>query len=145
METTFRRLFSFAMLLAGLNPEAFKYSFVWGAKDRDDIDAKIKRAKDLQLLGFSFETIHQVCGIGDVTFEEETRRVVEQIKAGDVPYGMNTKLDPIVAMLSGMAANQGNGKPEKTEALIEEIQHFRVLAERNLAPGGRVMATSRRS
>ncbi len=137
MELTFRRVFAFAMLLAGLNPEAFKYSFTWAAKDRDDIDKKIQRGIQMQQLGYSFKSIHAECAIGDVPFEEEMVRVQEQIKANDVPYGMNARLDPnLVALYTGMAVHQGNGQPEKTEALIQQIQSLQEMAERSVTPEG---------
>lgn len=144
MEITFRKVFSFAMLLAGLNPAAFKYSFVWGAKDRDDIDSKIKRGIQMQQLGFSFQSIHQQVQIGDIPFEEEIRRVTEQVKAGIIPYGMNTQLDPLMALFSGMAVQQGNGQPEKTEALLEQIRQLNERVEKKITPGGRILEAKRR-
>ena len=125
IESGLERVFRFGLLLAGINDEAVKFTFNWGAKDRDDTDAKIARAKELQTLGFSFKTIFNVVDIDELTIEEEMIRIQEQIEEGVVPYGLSMKLDPNVMVMLGLLAN----KPQQSVELEENIQAIKELSE----------------
>lgn len=131
-----RKVFNFALLLAGVNDEAVKYTFNWGAKDRDDVDKKIERGKTLQALGFSFTTIFHVCDLDGVTLEEELDRIRKQVEEGIVPYGPGMKLDQgLLMFLAGLGTNAG-----KEESKIgEQIEKLRELAESQIGPGKSVV------
>jgi len=130
-EAAFREIIDFALLLKELNPDALEYTFNWGAKDRDDIESKITRGEQLQKLGFSFETIFATCDLDGITYEDEIERIKNQVAEGIVPYGIGTKLDPMIAQLLLGVASQKPGN----EGLTEEISKLRELAERQLGPG----------
>lgn len=131
-EAGLREAITFALLLQEINPESVEYSFNWGAKDREESDAKIARGKELQALGFSFETIFGVCDLDGITFEEEMERIKKQIAEGVVPYGIGTRLDPIIAqLLLGVVSQRGGDN----EALVEQLGKLRELAERQMEPG----------
>ncbi|MHC4395624.1 MAG: portal protein [Planctomycetota bacterium] len=119
-----RKIFNFALLLGGIHDESIKYSFNWGAKDRDDIDAKIARGEQLQKLGFSFETIFNVCDFDELTYEDEVERIQKQIEDGVLPYGVGMKLDPNMLML--LSGIMGGDK------LSEQISKLREVAEEAL-------------
>ena len=131
-ETGLRKLFDFALLLQEIDPASVKYTFNWGAKDREDIDAKIARAEKLQSLGMPFEIVFRICDLDGYTYEEVVEKIKIQIADGIIPYGIGTKLDPnMVALLMGIS---GQGK--KNEGLVEELQRIRELAEEQLEPQG---------
>ncbi len=124
-----RQVFDFGLLLAGINPESVTYEFVWGAKDRDDVDKKIARAANLQKLGYSFETIFQTCALDGIDIEEELERIEKQVEEGVIPYGLGMKLDPNVLMVLGMA---GAAQGAKTEEVTEKLERIAEVAERQL-------------
>jgi hypothetical protein len=133
-ETGLRKLFDFALLLQDIDPDSVKYTFNWGAKDREDIDSKIARAEKLQSLGMPFEIVFKMCDLDGYTYEEVVEKIKIQIADGIIPYGIGTKLDPnMVALLMGIS---GQGK--KNEGLTEEIQKIRELAEMQIEPEGRI-------
>ena len=132
LEAGFRKVFNFALLLAGINDEAVKYTFNWGAKDRDDIDKKIERGKALQQLGFDFETIFHVCDLDGVTLEEVKERIRKQVEEGIIPYGVGMRLDPNLMMMLTML---GSGEGAKTEQLTEQVRKLMELAESQIGPG----------
>ena len=101
LEVGLRFIFDFALLLKNINPESVGYSLRWGAKDREDITEKIKKGRDLQELGFSFETVFHEIGLEGVTFDDEMKRIEQQIEDNIIPYGINTKIDPVLAALIG--------------------------------------------
>ena len=115
LEAGFRHIFDFALLLKGINPESVVYVFKWGAKDREDINAKIERGAKLQELGYSFETVFKQIGLDGVDFEEEMKRIEDQVARSIIPYGINTKLDPTLAAL--LSAQQNMQTNETLEAL----------------------------
>ena len=132
IEQWLRGIFDIALLLKGITPESIKYTFNWGAKDRDDIDIKIARGVELQKLGYPFKIINLTCDLDGVEFEDVIEAIKEQIADGVVPYGLNTKIDPnLLALLSGMAGQQGKGSK-----LTEEISKLRELAEATMSPDG---------
>lgn len=126
IEAGLRKVFDFSLLLAGINTEAIKYTVNWGSKDRDDVKDKIEKAKELQALGFSFETIVRIVDLDGVTFAEELARINKQVEDGMIPYGINMKLDPNMMMLLGVMGAAGGAK---TEQLMEEVDKLRALAE----------------
>lgn len=128
LEYGLRKVFNFQLLLGGINDEAVKYSFSWGAKDRDDADKKIARASVLQTLGFSFETIFRVCEIEGITLEDELERIHKQVEEGVIPYGAGMKLSPeILSFVLGITGATAKG--EKSEQLLEQITKLRKVAE----------------
>lgn len=134
-EQGLRQVFDFALMLQGINPESIEYTFNWGAKDREDVDAKIARGKELQALGLSFETVFGQLDLDGVTYEEEIERIRKQIAEGIVPYGLGAKLDPVIAqLLLGVVAQQ-RGAAGGSNELLTEISKLRELAERQLGPG----------
>ena len=86
VEEAFRWIFNIALLLAGINPDTVVYIFNWGAKDREDIDKKVERGERLLRMGYSFETVLHVVDLDGVTYEEELKRIENQIEDGTVPY-----------------------------------------------------------
>lgn len=119
------QIIDFALLLAGINNESIEYSFHWGAKDRDDIDAKIARGQLLQALGFSFETIFNTVGLEKLQFEDEIERISKQLQDGAVPYGLGAKLDPnLVMYLMGIMSQAQEPKTESIEALVELLESY---------------------
>lgn len=131
LEAGLRKVFDFQLLLSGVNDESVKYTFKWGAKDRDDVDKKIARALELQKLGFSFQTILSVCDLEGIDFEEEMERVHKQVEDGIVPYGLGLKLDPTILALLG--AGGGAAPPAvKGEQLLENIEKIRIGVEKHL-------------
>jgi len=134
-EEGFRQIINLALWLGGINDEAITYTFAWGIKDREDADSKIARGEKLQSLGYSFETVFQVVGVEGVTYEEELERIQRQKEANIVPYGLTTKLDPIIAaMVSGQLNKQGALSPQATEQLKEATE----VLQRYLSVGGRM-------
>ncbi len=132
MESWLRRIFDIALMLKGIDPETLKYTFNWGAKDRDDIDIKIKRALNLQLLGYPFEIINMVCDLDGVEYEDVIEKIKNQIADGVVPYGLGAKMDPnLLMLLTGIAGKQG-----KQESLAEDIRKLRELAESEITSSG---------
>lgn len=131
LEQGLRQVFDFALMLQEINPESVKYTFNWGAKDRDDIDAKIARAEAVQRIGLDFETVLGILDLDGVTHEEVMERIKKQIAEGVVPYGLGTKLDPIIAQLLLGAIGKTGGN---NEALVEQVSKLRELAERQLGP-----------
>lgn len=134
-ETGLRMLFDFALLLQNIDPASVEYTVNWGAKDREDIDAKIVRAKELQSLGMPFEIVFKTCDLDGFTYEETIEKIKTQIADGIIPYGIGTKLDPnMVALLMGMSQDQ----VKKNESVVEELQKLRVLAEEQFEPDGKI-------
>lgn len=131
-EKAYRKIFSFALLLAGINDESIVITFNWGAKDREETDAKIARGKLLQELGFSFETIFGVCDLDNITFEMEMERVQRQLESGWVPYGNSMKLDPNV--LLALVA-MGKGDDTQLEELVSSIDRIKGLTESTMVGG----------
>jgi hypothetical protein len=132
-EVGLRQVFDFALLLQGINIESVKYSFNWGAKDRDDIDKKLARAEIMQRLGFSFETIFKTVDLDVVTIEEEVERIQKQVEDGVIPYGVGMKLDP--NMLMALMGTSQNGTNEE---LIEQIKRLNEFSEKQTSPGARI-------
>lgn len=131
-----RKVFDFGLLLAGINNEAITYSFNWGAKDRDDIDAKIDRAEKLQKLGFSFETVFNTCDLDKVMFEDEMERIQKQVDEGIVPYGISQILSPAIAqLLMGLSSQQG----QPNEKLVEQVQLLREVVEKELTTSDKIV------
>ena len=128
-----RQIIDFQLLLAGINDESISYTFKWGAKDRDDVDAKVARALNLQKLGYSFETIFTICALDEVNIEDELERIEKQVEEGIIPYGIGLKLDPnIMALLGATGAVKG----EDNEKLMERIGRIADLSERQLSSSG---------
>lgn len=139
-EAGLREAITFALLLQDINTDSIEYTFNWGAKDREDSDAKIARAKELQSLGFSFETVFGVCDLDGITFEDEMERIKRQVAEGIVPYGLGTKLDPVLAqLLLGVMA-----KPAGNEEVAEQLSKLTELAERQMEPGVLPLRVARR-
>ena len=133
-ENGLRKVFNLALLLQGVNPDAIKYSFNWGNKDRSDLTDKITQAKDMQSLGYSFETIHSQIGLAKNTYEEELERIKKQIELGVIPYG--TSMSMQAAMLQAlMGVQPGAGSSEKIEQLIAKLDEIKSLAESQITPG----------
>lgn len=131
-ENGLRKVFNFALLLQGINPDAVKYTFDWGNKDRDDLDAKIERAEKMQGLGYSFETIHNEISLSKLTYEEEIDRIKKQVEEGVVPYGISMSMTPaILQALMGMSVGTGNS--EKIEQLIAKLDELKSLAENEMS------------
>lgn len=128
MEQGLSWVYRFGLLLQGMNDESIKLTFNWGAKDRTDVDAKIARAKELQSLGFSFQTIFTVVDLDEIELEEEMERIRRQVEEGIVPYGLGMKLDPTVVALLGLISQTKT--PETGEELAEQVQQLRIAAER---------------
>ena len=144
LEGGLRKVFDFALLLGGVNDESIAYTFRWGAKDRDDIDAKIDRALNLQKLGFSFDTIFNTVDLEGVTLEEEVDRIAEQVEEGKIPYGVGMKLDPaIVQLLAGVSAAGKNG--DDTKKLEESLRRLGDIAERELGGDDQISMNAKRS
>jgi hypothetical protein len=132
LESLLRDAFDTCLLLKGIVPESLVYTFNWGAKDRDDIDIKIKRALNLQLLGYPFEIIVMICDLDGVEYEDVIEKIKTQMADGIVPYGLGARMDPnLLALLTGMA-----GKSQKQESLAEDIRKLRELSEMAMLPSG---------
>lgn len=127
LEHGLRQVFDFALLLAGVNNESVRYTFNWGAKDRDDVDAKVARALQLQQLGFSFATIFTIVDIDRLELEEELVRIAAQVEEGIIPYGANMKLDPNILMMLGM---RGGETSESISELTERVTQMKSMAEK---------------
>lgn len=140
MEAGLRKVFSFALLLAGINDEAIKYTFNWGAKDRDDIDAKIDRALKLQKLGYSFETIVETCDLDEMDFEAELERIKAQLEDGTIPYGIG--IEPQIFTITGAAPQTYS--PTANEQLLEHVRELRRDVE-NYSNGKIINIGSKRS
>lgn len=137
IEYGLRKVFNFALLLAGIHDESIKYTFNWGAKDRDDIDAKIDRGIKLQALGYSQETIFNVCDLDELTYEDEVERIQKQIEDGVIPYGVGMKLDPnMMILLSSMLGG---------DKLTEQISKLREVAEEALNEKAKPKETRKKS
>lgn len=122
IEHGLRQIFDFALLLQGINNESVKYTFNWGAKDRDDVDAKVARALQLQQLGFSFTTIFAMVDIDKLELVEELERIAAQVEEGIIPYGANMKLDPNILMLLGLQGGQSNKEVGEIAERLNKIQ-----------------------
>jgi len=134
MESAYRRLFDFQLLLDGINVESVTYSFDWSARDREDVDMKIARAAKLLALGFSFETVFTICNITDVTFEEELQRIERQVAAGIVPYGLGARMDPQMAMLIAQGMFSPGTPKSPNNEVIEELRALRLIGEKEITP-----------
>ena len=119
MEAAFRQIFDFALLLKEIDPDSIKYSFNWGAKDRDDVDKKIARAKELQGLGFSFRTAFSTVDPDGVTYEEELERIEDQLDDKIVPYGIN--IDPTLPGFSKPVMAPQQESTSKLNAADEQL------------------------
>ena len=131
-EKAYRKIFRFALLLAGINDESIVITFNWGSKDREETDAKLDRAMKAQIMGVSFETCFGIMDLDGVTFEEEMERIRTQVEEGIVPYGVGMKLDPNVLMAL-MATN--TGEQAQMEELVSSIGKLKELAEGSMVGG----------
>ena len=115
------QVFNFALLLAGINDEAIKYEFIWGARDRDDIDSKITRAEKLLNMGWSWETVHAKAEVDELSYEEELDRIKKQKEENVIPYGIGMKMDTIMAQIQALiASNKGStGNEELSKQLAK--------------------------
>lgn len=131
-EKAYRRVFRFALLLAGINDESLTITFNWGAKDREERESKIERAIKAQVMGVSFETCFGIMDLDGVTFEEEMERIRSQVEEGIVPYGVGMKLDPNVLMAL-LATN--SGEQDRVEELVSVVTKLKNLAEGSMSGG----------
>lgn len=131
-EKAYRKVFRFALLLAGINDESITITFNWGAKDREERESKLERAIKAQVMGVSFETCFGIMDLDGVTFDEEMERIREQVEEGIVPYGVGMKLDPnvLMALLATNSGEQGN-----VEELIKVVSKLKDLAEGTMSGG----------
>ena len=120
------------MLLQNINPDAIKYSFNWGNKDRSDLTDKVTRAEKMQSLGYSFETVHNEIGLSKVTFEEELERIKKQVELGVIPYGISMIAN--AAVFQALMGKQLSSS-EKIEQLIAKLDELKSLAESQMVPG----------
>ena len=132
-EKAYSKVFRFALLLAGINDEAITTTFNWGAKDREEKDAKIARGKLLQELGFSFETVFGVCDLDGVNYEEELDRIRNQVEEGIIPYGVGMKLDPNV--LLALIATGKAVENTSIEELVSHVADIKDLTESSMVGG----------
>ena len=137
-----RKIFNLALLLQGINSDSIKYTFNWGNKDRDDVDAKITRGKDMQALGYSFETIHGEIGLSKITYEEELERIKAQIEDGTVPYGISMIAN--AAVFQALMGTQPQQQSTQVEQLIAKLDELKSLAEGQDLPVGEKVVVMKR-
>ena len=130
LQRLLKHIFDFALLLKGINPDSVIYVFKWGSKDREDLDMKIDRAIRLLQIGCSFQTAYEHLQLDGITHDMELERIAKQIEDELIPYGINARMDPLIAQLIGYKdvlalpapANNGNGEGQTNESKPELLE-----------------------
>ena len=82
-----RPIFDTALTLDGINPDSVDYTLNWGVKSRESDYRKLQKASLWIRLGGSSETAYGLADLDNgLTFEDEMKRIEEQIERGVVPY-----------------------------------------------------------